>query len=387
MAAPDATGPAPLTASERLSRLRLIRSRNIGPATFWALLDHCGSAEDALEALPELARRGGHLYRAQLCPVADAEAEMAAATRNGATLATCGEPGYPPWLAAVDAPPPLIYVKGVAEIVEKPIVAIVGSRNGSAIGRKLTRQLALDLGAEGFVIASGLARGIDTAAHRAALDTGTIAVLAGGIDNIYPPENADLHAAIGERGLLVSERPPGFRPRGQDFPRRNRLISGMAAAVIVVEAAQRSGSLITARFAGEQGREVFAVPGNPLDPRAAGTNRLLRDGAGLATSAEDVVSALAPILGRRPEAPPAPDTGMDDLFGAAEPPEPGEPGESDRDRVVACLSVAPVDIDEVVRSSGLAVRHVHAILLELELAGRIERHGRQLVSLRAGEKA
>ncbi|MGI9384693.1 MAG: DNA-processing protein DprA [Methyloligellaceae bacterium] len=384
MAGPDDTGPTRLSAAERLSRLRLIRSRNIGPATFLALLDHCGSAEAALEALPELSRRGGQAQRVQLCPLEQAEAEIKAADRVGATLVACGEPGYPPWLAAIDAPPPLVYVKGLFEIADRPIVAIVGSRNGSAIGRKLTRQLAADLGASGFVISSGLARGIDTAAHSAALDTGTIAVLAGGIDSIYPPENADLHAAIGERGLLLSERPPGFQPRGQDFPRRNRLISGMSAGVIVVEAAQRSGSLITARLAGEQGREVFAVPGNPLDPRAAGTNRLLRDGAGLATSAEDVVSALAPILGRRPETPEVPQDSFDDI---RSPPKAVAPGDTERDRVVACLTFAPIDIDEIIRASGLAARHVHAILLELELAGQLDRHGRQLVSLRAESNA
>lgn len=373
-----------LAASERLSRLRLIRSRNVGPATFWALLDHCGSAETALDALPELSRRGGQSQRFRLCPLEQAEAEIETADRIGAMLVACGEPGYPPWLAAIEAPPPLVYVKGLVDIADKPIVAIVGSRNGSAIGRKLTRQLAADLGSQGFVISSGLARGIDTAAHIAALDAGTIAVLAGGIDNIYPPENAELHAAIGERGLLLSERPPGFQPRGQDFPRRNRLISGMSAGVIVVEAAQRSGSLITARFAAEQGREVFAVPGNPLDPRAAGTNRLLRDGAGLATSAEDVVCVLAPMLGRRPETPSGPQDAMHD---DQSPPAEAAPGDTERDRVVACLTFAPIDIDEIVRSSGLAARHVHVILLELELAGRLERHGRQLVSLRAEEKA
>src|SRR6185312_15626960 len=209
-----------------------------------------------------------------------------------------GEKGYPPALSHVDAPPPLLYAKGRLELADAPIVAMVGARNGSAVGQKLTRQLATELGLEGFVIASGLARGIDTAAHLAALERGTIAVLAGGIDIVYPPENTDLQHAIGEQGLLLSERSPGFAPRGKDFPRRNRLISGISIGVVVVEAAERSGSLITARFAGEQGREVFAVPGSPLDPRSAGTHNLLKQGACLVTSARDIVEALAPILGR-----------------------------------------------------------------------------------------
>ena len=218
----------------------------------------------------------------------------------GASLVAIGEPGYPPALAQVDAPPPLLYAKGRLDLADIPIVAIVGARNGSAVGQKFTRQLATELGLEGFVIASGLARGIDTAAHLAALERGTIAVLAGGIDIVYPPENEELQRAIGERGLLISERSPGFSPRGKDFPRRNRLISGISLGVVVVEAAERSGSLITARFAGEQGREVFAVPGSPLDPRSAGTNNLLKQGACLVTSARDILETLAPILGRPP---------------------------------------------------------------------------------------
>jgi DNA processing protein len=201
------------------------------------------------------------------------------------SLVAIGEPGYPPALAQVDALPPLLYAKGRLDLADIPIVAIVGARNGSAVGQKFTRALATDLGLEGFVIASGLARGIDTAAHVAALERGTIAVLAGGIDNVYPPDNEELHRSISEQGLLISERSPGFSPRAKDFPRRNHLISGISLGVVVVEAAERSGSLITARLAGEQGREVFAVPGSPLDPRSAGTNNLLKQGACLITSA------------------------------------------------------------------------------------------------------
>ncbi len=204
-----------------------------------------------------------------------------AGLRNARGLVALGETGYPTRLAQIDAPPPILFVKGETSLAERPMIAIVGSRNGSAVGQKFARRLARDFGAAGFVVASGLARGIDGAAHRAAIETGTVALVAGGIDVVYPPENADLQHAIGEQGLLVSERPPGLRPTARDFPRRNRLISGVSVAVVVVEAAERSGSLITARMAGEQGRDVFAVPGNPLDPRAAGTNRLLREGAGL----------------------------------------------------------------------------------------------------------
>ena len=251
---------------QRLAWLRLIRSENVGPATFRMLVNQFGGAGAAIDALPALSRRGGSRHAIRVCPAAEAEAELQAAERLGAHLATIGEPGYPPALAQVDAPPPLLYVKGNLDLAAGPIVAMIGARNGSAICQKFTRQLATELGLEGFVIASGLARGIDTAAHRAALERGTIAVLAGGIDVAYPPENEELQHTIGERGLLLTERPPGFSPRSKDFPRRNRLISGIALGVVVMEAAERSGSLITARFAGEQGREVFAVPGSPLDP-------------------------------------------------------------------------------------------------------------------------
>ena len=369
-------GPAVrLNRSQRLAWLRLIRSENVGPATFRALVNEFGGAEAAIEALPVLSRRGG-AQNIRLYNEDEAEAELAAAEALGAQLVAMGEPGYPPALAAVDAPPPLLYVKGDLALAERPIVALVGARNGSAVGQKFTRSLATDLGLEGFVIASGLARGIDTAAHLAALERGTIAVLAGGIDNVYPPENEDLQRAIAERGLLLTERAPGFSPRGKDFPRRNRLISGISLGVVVVEAAERSGSLITARFAGEQGREVFAVPGSPLDPRAAGTNNLLKQGAGLVTSASDIVEALAPMLGR----PPAPKTELASSDGHPPPPLP-EIGESEREQIIGALGPSPVDIDEVIRATGLEARKVHIVLLELDLAGRLQRHGQQLVSL------
>ncbi len=330
-----------------------------------------------MDALPVLSRRGGRIHDIRLYSEDEAESELEAAEALGAQLVAIGEPGYPPALAEVDAPPPLLYVKGNLDLAAAPVIALVGARNGSAIGQKFTRGLATDLGLEGFVIASGLARGIDTAAHLASLERGTIAVLAGGIDIVYPPENEELQRAIGESGLLLSERSPGFSPRGKDFPRRNRLISGISLAVVVVEAAERSGSLITARFAGEQGREVFAVPGSPLDPRSAGTNNLLKQGAGLVTCAADIVDALAPILGR-PPSPPRAELDSDDRGTAVPLPDIGE---SERERVVEALGPSPVDIDELIRSTGLPTRKVHIVLLELDLAGRLQRHGQQLVSL------
>jgi DNA processing protein len=369
---------ARLNRHQRLSWLRLIRSENVGPATFRALVNEFGGAEAAIEALPMLSRRGGR-SDIHLCTEAEAEAELDAAESLGASLVAIGEPGYPPALAQVDAPPPLLYVKGRLELADIPIVAIVGARNGSAVGQKFTRQLASELGLEGFVIASGLARGIDTAAHQAALEHGTIAVLAGGIDIVYPPENEDLQHAIGERGLLISERSPGFSPRGKDFPRRNRLISGISLGVVVVEAAERSGSLITARLAGEQGREVFAVPGSPLDPRSAGTNNLLKQGAGLVTSSRDILEALAPILGR-PPAPPPIELAAADEHRAPEPLP--DIRQSERELIVGALGPSPVDIDELIRTTGVATRKVHIVLLELDLAGRLQRHGQQLVSLK-----
>lgn len=367
-----------LSDTQRLAWLRLLRSENVGPATFRTLVNQFGGAEAAIEALPELSRRGGRVQTIRLCSIEDAETELAHARRIGAQLVAHGEPGYPPALAHADGSPPLIYVKGRLDLADMPIVAIVGARNGSAAGQKFTRQIANALGLDGFAIASGLARGIDTAAHRASLDFGTIAVVAGGIDVVYPTENAALQEAIGERGLLISERSPGHGPRAKDFPRRNRLISGIALGVVVIEAAKRSGSLITARLAGEQGREVFAVPGNPLDPRAAGTNNLLKQGATLVTEPEDITEALAPILGR-------PAGGIRTELSSSEDQDVPRPlpeiVQTERERVLEALGPSPIDIDEIIRCSGLETRKVHIILLELDLAGRLQRHPRQLVSL------
>jgi DNA processing protein len=361
-----------LSDEERLDWLRLIRSENVGPRTFHALVEHLGSARAAIEALPELARRGGASRPGRICSRAEAERELDAARALGLALIGLGEPDYPPLLQAIDDPPPLIAVAGAASALARPVVAVAGSRNASAVGLKMAERLAREFGAAGFAVASGLARGIDAAAHRGSLATGTIAVLAGGLDRVYPAEHADLLAAILEAGAALSEMPLGWEPRARDFPRRNRLISGLALGVVIVEAAQRSGSLITARFALEQGREVFAVPGSPLDPRAEGTNSLLKQGAALVTEAADVLSVLQPIL-RRPA-----------VLAAREPdgpPHADEPEAGQRERIVGLLGPAPVGIDDLVRLSGAAPAVVRMVLLELTLAGRLERHGNGLVSL------
>jgi DNA processing protein len=366
---------AELGEEERLACLRLIRSENVGPVTFRELINHCGSAQAALAAVPELSRRAGRAIR--LCTREDAEAELERARKAGARPLFTIEPGYPMALAVLDAPPPLLYVKGRVELLNRPIVAVVGSRQCSAAGAKLARHFAAELGRAGYVVGSGLARGIDSVAHEAALDHGTVAVLAGGIDLVYPPENEGLQAEIGARGCLITEMPFGVVPRAKDFPRRNRIISGIALGVLIVEAARRSGTLVTARLAAEQGREVFAVPGHPLDPRAEGTNKLLKSGATLVTEPEDLLSALAPLT--RPPAPRLRDADAD--LASDTPTAPPALSEGDRTRVMAVLGPAPIDVDSVVRATGLSIRSVQAALIELALAGRIERHGNGLVSL------
>lgn len=359
-----------LSEAERLAWLRLIRSENIGPATFADLLAHCGSAERALECLPELSRRGGG-KRYRLCSREAAEAECEAHERMGARLVALGDDTYPPHLRHVDAPPPLLSVLGGEALARPRMLAIVGARNASLSGRKLAARFARDLGAEDFAIASGLARGIDAAAHEAALSSGTVAVLAGGIDILYPPEHGPLLAAlVAEGGAAISEMPFGWRPRGRDFPRRNRLISGISLGVIVIEAAKASGSLHTARYALEQNREIFAVPGSPLDPRSEGANSLIRQGATLVASAAHVLEGLSGSLSPRlsfTEAPARPpDTGS---LAAPE-----DPGGAFRDRLLGALGPSPVDLDELIRFADGDARSVHIVLLELELAGRVERH-------------
>ena len=376
---------APLSSDGRLASLRLIRSENVGPVTFRELVSHFGSAERALDALPELSHRGGYRQPIRTCPREAAEAELAAAARIGARALIVGEPGYPQALAAIDPPPPLIYVKGNPGHLARPMLAIVGARNGSAAGQKLARLFASKVGGAGFVIVSGLARGIDAAAHEAALPTGTVAVLAGGPDNVYPPEHLILQQRIAEEGCLVTENPPGFAPRAQDFPRRNRIISGLALGVLIVEAARRSGTLVTARMAGEQGREVFALPGHPLDPRAEGTNALLKSGATLVTEPDDVLQALSPLL-REPLSPARAPGGLtvrQEALPLDEPrTTPASLVEADRSRLLEALGPAPTDVDELARATGLSPRAIQIGLLELALAGRLERHGHHLVSLK-----
>jgi len=370
-------GHAPgLTEGQRLNWLRLIRSENVGPATFRDLLRHFGSAGAALEGLPDLVRRAGKPIR--IAGLADAEREMEALAAMGARLVAIGEADYPEWLRAIDAAPPLLAMKGGGvTLTERPMIAIVGARNASVAGRKIAAILARDLGDEGFVVVSGLARGIDAAAHDAALVGGTVAAFAGGLDRLYPPEHADLAARIiASGGAHVSEMPYGWEPRARDFPRRNRLVSGMSAGVVVVEAAERSGSLITARLAGIQGRTVFAVPGSPLDPRSTGSNRLIKEGAHLVTTARDVVEIVAPMLGRVIAPPPA--WSENDIV---EPVTLHMPDEGDRAILVEALGPVPTTIDDIIRFTGLSTPTVQVLLLELDLAGRINRHPGQRVSL------
>jgi DNA processing protein len=357
---------------ERRDWLRLAQSENVGPATFRTLMKRYGSAAEALRMIPELSRRGGLGRSPRLYGSEAAERDIERAAMLGARFVALTEPDYPPLLRVTEHAPPLLCVKGDAGLLARSAVAIVGARNASAIGRKFARQLAADIGGEGHAIVSGLARGIDTAAHEAALDTGTIAVIAGGIDSVYPPENAALQAAIGERGAVVTEMVPGTVPRAEHFPRRNRIISGMALSLVVVEAAVRSGSLITARYAAEQGREVFAVPGSPLDPRCEGSNRLIRDGATLLMSAKDVIEALAAERGPR-------------LVTLSEPAPPQiaerELESGERRRVLELLSPTPVDMDDLIRESGLDSGAVAALILELTLAGKVVRQSNGAVSL------
>jgi DNA processing protein len=375
------TGTDTLGPAERLAWLRLIRSENVGPVTFRGLLARFGDAESTLEALPELARRGGRRRPIRVCPAEEAERELAALEDLGARLLAVVEPDYPPALAALDHAPPVVSVLGRTELLRQRAVAVVGARNASANGRRLAREIAQGLGRAGFLVASGLARGIDTAAHQGALESGTAAVVAGGLDVIYPPENEALHGEIAERGVLLSEMPPGTVPQARHFPRRNRLISGMSLGVLVVEAAPRSGSLITARLALDQGREVFAVPGSPLDPRARGCNDLLRQGAGLVETADDVVQALDGMI--KPLAGP-PKTS--EFLAETAPAAPETEVSAGRPSIEELLGPTPVAVDELVRQCHLSPTVVNTVLLELELAGRAERHpGNRFSSIAAGE--
>lgn len=362
-----------LTDDQRIDWLRLIRSENVGPRTFRSLINHAGGAGEALRLLPDLARRGGAQRIGRICSREEAEREIAKARSLGVRFVAPGESGYPPRLATIDDAPPLLAVSGDLATLMRPMIGVVGSRNASGAGMKFAQILSRELGQAGLVIISGLARGIDLAAHKASLATGTVAALGGGHNQIYPPEHGPLLKEItGQNGAAISEMPLDHSPRARDFPRRNRLISGAAVGVVVVEAAHRSGSLITARLAAEQGREVFAVPGSPLDPRATGTNHLIQQGAALITSAADILSVIKLILDR-------PIASLDE---PPTEPAPQAPNDSERARVLSLLGPTALDIDDLVRLSGASVSSVRIILLELELAGRLERQGGGLVALR-----
>jgi len=369
----------PTSEDDRFAWLRLLRSYRVGTSTFYRLMAEHGSAQRALAALPEVARSAG-LDQYAPCPEARIEAELTAARAAGATLICIGAADYPADLARIADAPPMLWAVGDATLLERPTVALVGARNASSLGTRMARALARELGEAGFVVASGLARGVDAAAHLAALETGTVAVLAGGVDVVYPPENAGLAADIAKRGLLLSEQPMGMAPQARHFPCRNRIISGLAQAVVVVEAAARSGSLITARDALDQGREVLAVPGHPFDARAAGCNMLIRDGATLVRGGRDVIAALPMEAeerpGVQPEAPQAPVP--------APPPDKRSLRETAQlhQQILSRLGPSPLGEDQLIRDLSVPPGRVGPALVDLELEGKITRQAGGLLSLR-----
>jgi DNA processing protein len=369
----------PASESERFARVRLLRSPNVGPVTYYHLLSRYGSAEAALPALPDLAARGGAPYR--LIAADRISAEFDAAAQSGAQYLFHDDPDYPLTLLSIDQPPPVISVRGNLALFDQPGVAMVGARNASAGAVRLARDFAAGLAGRGFAVVSGLARGIDAAAHIGALGTthrdgGTIAVIAGGIDVVYPPEHAELQERIAVEGLLVAQMPPGTEPQARHFPSRNRIIAGLAAGTVVVEAAPKSGSLITARLAGEFGREVMAVPGSPLDARSHGCNQLIRDGAILVQSAADIAELVDTFAGTARST--FRERGLSDYHGAD---SDEEVGTDAVEGIAALLGAAPVGVDELIRQSGAAPGTVQDALLDLELAGRLVRHAGGRVSL------
>lgn len=354
----------------REARLRLLRSANIGPVTYRQLLARFGTASAALEALPMLAARGGG--RAPV--IADAglvRREIAKVERLGARYLFLGDPDYPVLLAELETAPPALILRGDLGLAQRTCIAMVGARNASAAACRFARQIALGLADAGVTVVSGLARGIDTAAHIGAIGGGTIGVIASGIDMTFPPENRDLQERVANEGLLLAEQPPGTEPLARFFPSRNRIIAGLSLGTVVVEAAPRSGSLITARLAAEAGRDVMAVPGSPLDPRAQGCNLLIREGATLVQSVEDILEAVRPIDPRAVRAP----------MRGFEGPPPQDASDTERHAVTGLLGPVPVPVDELIRQTGFAPAAVQTVLLELELAGRLERHAGGRVSL------
>ncbi len=368
------TGLRTLSDEERVAWLQLTRTENIGPVTFKSLLLKYGTALAALDALPELSKKGGRSQALRAAPRGDAIEEIEKALVFGAQHVVAGEKGYPTYLRHIHAAPPMLCVKGQLDLAAMDAVAIVGARTASANGLKFTRMLANKITEAGLLVVSGLARGIDTAAHDASVEKQTAAVVAGGINHFYPPENEKLQRAIASRGLLISEMAMGAAPKAEHFPRRNRIISGMSRAVIVVEAAMRSGSLITARFAMEQNRDVFAVPGSPLDPRCEGSNKLIRDGAAIVTSADDIVEALG--MAQRPQ---------NEIFLEREEEAitpAGDLTDSDRTRLMTLLSHTPTEIDDLIRESFMPADQVLGVLLEAEIAGKVTRLAGNMVALR-----
>jgi len=360
---------------QRRDWLRLIRSERVGPITFYKLLEQFGTAEAALKALPDLAKSGG-ARRFKICSLGDAEAEIEQITAVGATLVARGESDYPPLLARIEDAPPLIFVLGHSHLLRKKAIGIVGTRNASLNGHRIASSFAATFGEAGYLVSSGMARGIDGSAHEGAMDTGTVAVLAGGVDVVYPKENQKLYERIVETGVVISEMPVGTVPQARHFPRRNRIISGAARAIVVIEAAKRSGSLITARMAAEQNREVFAVPGSPLDPRAKGTNELIRQGAHLAESPEEVIQILNEQF-MSPLSEPEP---FEIKQQNKRQPDPDEINSARRE-VKNILNTSPVSVDEIIRQCHMSPAVVSTILLEIELAGRLERHPGNQVSI------
>ncbi|MEL6947937.1 MAG: DNA-processing protein DprA [Pseudomonadota bacterium] len=375
--APKSGSGIPFSRQQKIDWLRLIRSENVGPRTFYDLIDNFQTASNAMAALPELAKRGGRRSRIKVCSLEDAETELQTLEQRGGSMICRGEPAYPATLRSIDDAPPILSVMGNPDILCEPQVAFVGARNASLAGIKFTGHLAEEVAAAGYAITSGLARGIDTAAHKAGLETGTVAVFAGGLNVTYPPENGPLVEAIIEKGgAIIAEMPLAWQPRAQDFPRRNRIVAGLAHGLVVIEAARRSGSLISARLANEYGRTVFAVPGSPLDPRSEGTNLLIQQGATLITSAQDILDAIAPSMGEEFQGSYSLLEDESDVFEAK-----AEPQQSDRERFISALDHTPMDLDELMRFAQLDPATTHIILIELQLAGRIERHSGNKVSL------
>ncbi len=380
-----------LTDRQRLSWLRLLRSENIGAVSFRNLIDHYKTAENALAALPELSRKGGGSASIKIASLEDAEKEIQEAERLGIRFIGIGEPDYPAFLRVTEASPPLIAIKGNVSVFQKTSIGIIGSRNASAAGKKLAFQFAHFLGEADFVTISGLARGIDSIAHQASLKTGTVAVMAGGIDHVYPPENKKLHEdIIANGGAIISEMPISWKPRAIDFPRRNRIIAALSLGLLVIEAALRSGSLITARQAVEMGRLIFAIPGSPLDPRSVGTNNLIKDGALLTTHPSDIIETLMPLV------PPLPNSQLNffeespslqlekENFSSADEKNnkislTGD--DTERAAVLSALSTTPIDLDTLSTHSGVSLPTLYLLLVELELAGKLIRHSGGCVSL------